>query len=146
MNLTYSPEEKAVLFFRHVKKELGIPSTEHIIKLVSKVVSHLPVGLTAAQLTKLIDHLPGVFQFMLIREWDPTEEKKTFTHLDEFVESVYAEDKKSSASVFATEVETLNTVVVVLRKLDKYLNLFSFEVLKYPMVEELRQIPIEDAA
>jgi len=146
INLTYSPEEKAVLFFRHVKKELGIPSTEQIVKLVSKVVSHLRSGLTNAQITRLVDHLPGVFQFMLIHEWIPNEKKKSFTHLDEFVESIYAEDRKSSSSVFATEVETLHAVIVVLRKLDKYLNLFSFGILKHPMMEELKQIPVEDAA
>lgn len=146
INLTYTPEENVVLFFRHVKKELGIPSTEHIVKLVGKVVSHLRSGLTNAQITTLVDHLPGVFQFMLTHEWKPNERKKTFTHLDEFVESIYAEDRKSPSSIFTTEVETLNAVIVVLRKLDKYLNLFSFDILKHPMIEELKQIPAEDAA
>ena len=146
LNLTYSPEENAVLFFRHVKKDLGIPSTQHMVKLVGKVVSHLRRGLTTAQITKLVDHLPGVFQLMLVHEWAPDEEQKSFKHLDEFVESIYAEDRISSSSVFTTEVETLNAVIVILRKLYKYLNLFSFDILKHPMMEELKQIPLEDAA
>jgi uncharacterized protein (DUF2267 family) len=146
LNLEHSPEEKAVLFFRQVKKELGIPSSEQIVKVVGKVVSHLRSGLTHAQITRLVEHLPGIFQFMLINEWKPNEEKKSFTHLDEFVESIYAEDRKSSPSVFSTEVETLNAVIIVFHKLDKYLNLFSFDILKHPMLEELRQIPAEDTA
>ena len=141
-----SPEEQAVLFFRHVKKELGIVSTRHLVKLVSKVVSHLRSGLSHAQITKLVNHLPGVFQLMLVHEWRSDEERKSFTHLDEFVESIYAEDRKSAHSIFTTEVETLNAVIVVLRKLDKYLNLFSYDILTYPMMEELKQIPVEDAA
>jgi len=141
----YSPDEKAVLFFRHVKKELGILSTQDLVKLVDKVLSHLRSGLSNAQIKKLIDQLPGVFQLMLIRGWRINEEKKSFKHLDEFVELIYTEDRNSAHSLFATEVETLNAVIVVLRKLDKYLNLFSFNILKYPMVEELKQVPLEGA-
>ena len=146
INYTASPEENAVLFFRQVKKELGIPSTQHIVKLVSKVLSHLRKGLSMSQTFALLDRLPGVFQLMIIQEWQPNEQKKAFKHLDEFVENLYEEDKKSPTSLFATEVETLNAVIVVLQKLDKYLNLFSYNILKYPMIEELKQVPVEDAA
>jgi uncharacterized protein (DUF2267 family) len=146
LNYTYSPEENAALFFRHVKKELGIPSTKHLVKIVSKVVTHLRSSLSNAQITNLVSRLPEVFQLMLIHKWEPNEEKKTFTHLDEFVESIYAEDRESLDSIFATEVETLQAVIIILRKLDKYLHLFSFDILKHPMMEELKQIPMEDVA
>ena len=67
-------------------------------------------------------------------------------HLDELVESIYEDDRKSEHPQFSTEVEALNAVVVILRKLDKYLNIFSYNILKPTWVEGLRQIPLEDAA
>ena len=148
MTFTYSPEEKVVLFFRHVKKELGIPSTRDLVRLVGKVLSHLRRGLSAKQISRLVDRLPGISQLMIVHDRNDLAhgKKESFAHLDELVESIYAEDKRSSNSIFTTEIEALNAIIVVLRKLDKYMNLFSYNILKYPVVKELRQIPMEDAA
>lgn len=145
--LTITPEENAILFFRHVKKELGISSSRHLVKLVGKVIAHIRKDLSVYQILKLVNHLPGIFQLMLMNHSknQGVQEQSEYQHLDEFVESLYEEDRKSSHSVFSTEVEALNAVVVVLRKMDKYLNLFSYNILKYPVVKELKQIPLEDA-
>ena len=144
----YSPEEKVVLFFRHIKKELGASSTLQIVQLVAKIFAHIRRGLSAAQLTGLINQMPGIFQILLGQpDKEPSPENtRGYSHLDELVESIYEEDKKSAHSLFSTEVEVLNAVVLVLRKMDKYMNLFSYNVLKFPVVNELQQIPIEDPA
>ena len=142
-----SPDENAVLFFRHVKKELGIPSSKQMVKLVEKVIAHVRKDLSITQILKLVNHLPGIFHLMILNhpKHQGTEEQSTFLHLDEFVESIYEEDKRTGHPVFSTEVEALNAVVIVLRRMDKYLNLFIYNILKYPIVKELQQIPLEDS-
>jgi len=142
----YTPEERVVLFFRHIKKELGATSTLQIVQLVGKIVAHIRRGLSATQLTRLVNQLPGIFQIMLGQPESASTPANScrYSHLDELVEGIYEEDKKSPHSLFSTEVEVLNAVVLVLQKMDKYMNLFSYNVLKYPVVKELQQIPIED--
>ena len=148
MTFTHSHEEKVDLFFRHLKKELGIPSTRDLVRLVGKVLSPLRRGLSAGQISRLVDRLPGIFQLMIVHDRNNfvNTKKESFGHLDELVESIYAEDKRSANSIFTTEIEALNAIIVVLRKLDKFMNLFSYNILTYPVVKELKQIPMEDAA
>ena len=93
-----------------------------------------------------MSRLPGAFQPLLFREVSDGRDKPRSSHLDELVENLYEEDRRSEHPQFSTEVEALNAVVVILRKLDKYLNIFSYNILKPQWVQGLRQIPLEDAA
>lgn len=137
-------DERSAIFFKNVKRVLGISSTQSIISLVGKVLTHVNRSLSVQQANLLISRLPGTFKLMLANEG--VGNRQTYTHLDELVENMYAEDRRSEHPQFSTEVEALNAVVVVLRKLDKYLNIFSYNILKPRWVEGLRQIPLEDAA
>jgi len=141
-----SPEEKSVIFFKNVKRALGISSTISIVRLVSKVLGHVCRNLSTQQVTALINRLPGIFQLLLFNETTKSSDLPRYSHLDELVENMYAEDRRSEHPQFSTEVEALNAVVVILRKLDKYLNIFSYNILKPQWVDGLRQIPMEDAA
>ncbi len=142
----YSSEEKSVIFFRNVKRALGISSTVSIVRLVSNVLGHVCRNLSTQQVTALVNRLPGIFQPLLFKETMKNSDLPRYSHLDELVENMYAEDRRSEHPQFSTEVEALNAVVVVLRKLDKYLNIFSYNILKPQWVDGLRQIPMEDAA
>jgi hypothetical protein len=142
----FSPEESSMIFFRNVKRALGISSTISIVQLVSKVLGHVCRNLSKQQIVALIGRLPGTFQPILLKETVRSGDKRSYSHLDELVENMYQEDRRSEHPQFSTEVEALNAVVVILRKLDKYLNIFSYNILKPHWVEGLRQIPLEDAA
>ncbi len=139
-------DERAVLFFRQIKRELGISSTTRLVKLVSRVLSLFVRGLNREQVSRLFSRLPDIFQMLLLREWNGPGERRSFAHLDEFVDQVYEEDRKLPKSFFVSEVETLNSVIVILKRLDKYMDLFSAHVLDDAWIEELKQIPMEDAA
>jgi len=140
-------DEKAVLFFRRVKKDLGIPSTRKMVTLVGRVLSYLIKGLPVAQASVLINRLPGLFQMILLKDWRYNViEQRSFDHIDELVDRMFEEDQKLPHSLFASEVETLNMVVTILSRLDKYLDFFSYKILNDACIEELRQIPLEDAA
>lgn len=143
-----SQEYKSVIFFRNVKRALGISSTSSMMALVGKVLSHVCRNLSKQQVNTLISRLPGAFQPLLFGQASENRDRNQpcFCYLDELVENMYEEDRRSEHPQFSTEVEALNAVVVVLRKLDKYLNIFSYNILKPQWVEGLRQIPLEDAA
>ena len=146
LNRGYTVEESSVIFFRNVKRALGISSTQSMVRLVSKVLTHVCRSLSKQQVTAFVNKLPGMFQPLLFRDVNEQPNQVPLAHLDELVESIYEEDRKSEHPQFSTEVEALNAVVVILRKLDKYLNIFSYNILKPKWVEGLRQIPLEDAA
>jgi hypothetical protein len=139
----YSPEENSVIFFRHVKRDLGIPSTRQMVKLVDNVLSRIQSGLNEEQTRQLLSILPGPLQLLaaknLARKNKPA--RKCFIHLDELVEDVFEEDRKSGTRVLKTEVNALDAVVVILRKLDKYLNLFSYNFLQFKLVQGVKQVP-----
>jgi uncharacterized protein (DUF2267 family) len=147
-SITYSDqEERAVLFFRRVKKDLGIPSTQKMVTLVSRVLAHLLKVMPLAQASVLINKLPDIFKMLLLKDWKySVVDPRAYDHLDELVDRLYEEDRNHPHSLFASEVEALNMVIVILSRLDKYLNFFSFKALNDSCVEELRQIPLEDAA
>lgn len=139
----YSPEENSVIFFRHVKRDLGIPSTRQMIQLVENVLSRIQSRLNEEQTRRLFSVLPGLLQLLAAKNYGKNDklEKKSFNHLDELVEDVYEEDRKSGSRVLTTEVHALNAVVVILRKLDKYLNLFSHNFLQFTLVQGVKQVP-----
>jgi|SRR5688572_33385673 len=141
-----SQEERSMIFFRNVKRALGISSTMSIVQLVGKVLTQVCHTLSKQQVSALINRLPGAFQPMLLKETIRSAAQRSYSHLDELVENMYEEDRRSAHPQFSTEVEALNAVVIILRKLDKYLDIFSYNILKPQWVEGLRQIPLEDAA
>jgi uncharacterized protein (DUF2267 family) len=142
---SYSPEEKSVIFFRHVKRDLGIRSTRKVITLVGQVLNHLRSGMSLQQAKGFLNKMPGIFQLLFISSWKGAETRKEeYVHLDELVDRIYSDDRSSEKS-FGSEVEAMNAVVVILKKLDRYLDFFSQDVLGRPMAEELRQIHLEGA-
>lgn len=140
---TYSPEENSVIFFRHVKRDLGIPSTKQMVRLVDTVLSRIQRGLNDEQTKQLVTMLPGTLQLLAAKNRKNEQVTRPIAHLDELVEDVYEEDRKSGSRVLKTEVHALNAVVVILRKLDKYLNLFSYNFLRFPVVHGLKQVHME---
>jgi uncharacterized protein (DUF2267 family) len=143
---TLAQEEQAVKFFREIKNDLGATSTQKIVKLVRAVLSQLRKSLSHEQASLFIKKMPGIFQLLFVINWRYAEKTNTIEHLDELVESLYHQDKQSSGALFSSEVDALNSVIVVLRKLDKFFGIVGLNVLHYPLAQELKQAAVEDAA
>lgn len=139
-------EEQSIRFFNEVKNNLGARSTKKIVRLVRTVLAQLRRTLSHEQATVLIKSLPSLFQLLFVTNWKYEESQTQVKHLDELVENVYEEDKKSHDSVFTSEIDTLNSVILVLTKLDKFFGLLGLNVLKYSLTQELKQAVIEDPA
>lgn len=139
-------EEQSIRFFNEVKNNLGARSTKKIVRLVRTVLAQLRRTLSHEQATVLIKSLPSLFQLLFVTNWKYEESQPQVKHLDELVENVYEEDKKSHDSVFTSEIDTLNSVILVLTKLDKFFGLLGLNVLKYSLTQELKQAVIEDPA
>lgn len=138
-----SMEELAVRFFGEIKSELGFTSTRKIVFLVRSVISQLRKNLSHEQINNIIQNTPSLFQLLFISNWKYNEKNTAINHLDEIVEGVYEQGRQA---LFASEIETLNAVIVVLRKLDKFFRLMGLDILHYSLKQELKQVAIEDAA
>ena len=137
-----SMEELAVRFFGEIKNELGFTSTRKIVYLVRSVISQLRKNLSHEQISSIIQRTPSLFQLLFVSNWKYNEKQTGSSHLDEIVEDVYRQGKQ----LFSSEIETLNAVIVVLKKLDKFFKLLGLDILHYSLKQELKQVAIEDAA
>lgn len=138
-----SMEELAIRFFGEIKNELGFTSTRKIVYLVRSVIAQLRRNLTQEQISNIIQRTPSLFQLLFISNWKYNERETSTNHLDEIVESVY---QQGHQPLFSSEIETLNAVIVVLRKLDKFFKLLGLDLLHYSLKQELKQVAMEDAA
>ena len=138
-----SMEELAVRFFGEIKSELGFTSTKKIVYLVRSVLAQLRRNLSHEQINNIIQKMPSLFQLLFISNWKYNEKNTSINHLDEIVEVVYEQGRQS---LFSSEIETLNAVIIVLRKLDKFFRLMGLDILHYSLKQELKQVAIEDAA
>ena len=135
-------EELAVRFFGEIKNELGFTSTRKIVYLVRSVMSQLRRNFSHEQASNIIKKMPSLFQLLFISNWKYNEKETSINHLDEIVDGVYQGNQK----LFASEIETLNAVIVVLKKLDKFFSLLGLDILHYSLKQELKQVAMEDAA
>lgn len=138
-----SMEELAVRFFGEIKSELGFTSTRKIVYLVRSVLAQLRKNLSHEQINSIVQRMPSLFQLLFISNWKYNEKHTATNHLDEIVEGVYEQGRQP---LFASEIEALNAVIIVLRKLDKFFRLMGLDILHYSLKQELKQVAIEDAA
>lgn len=142
-----TPEELAVRFFKEVKNELGITSTQKIVTVVRCVLAQLRRSLTHEQSTQLICKMPELFQLLLISGWRYDEKESSVKHLDELADNVYKQTLLREEKLFSTEIEALHTVLLVIKKLDKFFGLLGFNLLRYTLIQEVKQAAaMEDAA
>jgi uncharacterized protein (DUF2267 family) len=135
-------EEKSIQFFREIKHDLGSSSMIKIVKLVRVVLSQIRKSLSHEQATIFIKSLPSVFQLLFIANWKYNEsnaEAGSIRHLDELIDTLYEQDQKSGACLFHTEIDTLNTVILILTKLDKFFGAMGLKIFQHSLTEELRQ-------
>lgn len=145
-NPSYSlQEEQSIQFFKEIKSNLGFTSTQRIVKLVRAVLSHLRRSLSHEQTAIIIKNLPSLFQLLFVTNWK-YEEGTSIQHLDELVDNIYQEDQQSKESLFTSEIDTLNTVILVLSKLDKFFGILGLNVIRYSLTQELKQASLGDAA
>lgn len=142
-----SPEEQEVRFFKEVKSDLGIDSTQKIVTVVRCVLAQLRKSLTHDQASLLIRKLPDTFQLLLVNGWRYDEKEVSIKHLDELADQVYKQTLVQQKRLFSSEIDALNTVLRVLKKMDKFFGLLGLNLLRYTIAEEIKQAAaMEDAA
>ena len=135
-------EEKRIQFFREIKNDLGSSSMIKIVKLVRVVLSQIRKSLSHEQATIFITSLPSVFQLLFIANWrynESNEQAGSIHHLDELIDTLYEQDRKSGTCLFHSEIETLNTVILVLTKLDKFFGAMGLKIFQHSLTQELKQ-------
>jgi uncharacterized protein (DUF2267 family) len=146
-SLTYTDQdEQSVRFFKEVKSNLGLRSTRKIVRLVRAVLSQLRRTLSHEQSSMVIKTLPSLFQLLFVANWKYDDKQEPIMHLDELVDHVYQEDRKQKNSLFTSEIDTLNSIILVISKLDKFFGILGLNVFRYSLTQELKQAVIEDPA
>jgi uncharacterized protein (DUF2267 family) len=146
-SLTYTDQdEQSVRFFKEVKSNLGLRSTRKIVRLVRAVLSQLRRTLSHDQSSMVIKTLPSLFQLLFVANWKYDDKQEPIMHLDELVDHVYQEDRKQKNSLFTSEIDTLNSIILVISKLDKFFGILGLNVFRYSLTQELKQAVIEDPA
>jgi len=138
-------DEQSVRFFKEVKSNLGLRSTRKIVRLVRAILSQLRSTLSPEQTNAMIKTLPSLFQLLFVANWRYDDKQQSIMHLDELVDHVYQEDRKQKSSLFKSEVDTLNSVILVITKLDKFFGILGLNVFRYSLTQELKQAVAQDA-
>jgi len=141
MNIQTLPNhrEYEVQFFRAVNKELKYTSTQQLIKTIRLVATAIRKGTDPTRLTLIIKNLPATVRWVLVGNEQKLESHKTIRHLDELVETVYAEDSKSDKKIFTTEIEALTTTLVIVKYLTALFDKLNVNIFPYPMCCECQQ-------
>ncbi|MEJ1240732.1 DUF2267 domain-containing protein [Chryseolinea sp. T2] len=138
-------DEQSVRFFKEVKSNLGLRSTKKIVRIVRAILSQLRRTLSPEQTNMVIKTLPSLFQLLFVANWRYDDTQQSIMHLDELVDHLYKEDRKQKKSLFTSEVDTLNSVILVITKLDKFFGILGLNVFRYSLTQELKQAVAQDA-
>lgn len=121
-------------------------SQHKVILLVKVVLSNVRRSLSEDQAALVVKKMPRLFRRLFKRNFSAREPQLNIKHLDELVDTIYKEDRKSNHhALFTSEVDTLNAVILVLNKLDRFFGILQLNVLRYPLMQELKQAAIEEA-
>lgn len=142
-------EEKSIQFFREIKHDLGSSSMVKIVKVVRMVLSQIRKSLSHEQATIFITSLPSLFQLLFIANWkynDSNEAAGSIRHLDELIDTLYEQDRKSGTCLFHSEIDALNSVILILTKLDKFFGAMGLKIFQHSLTQELKQAASSNVA
>lgn len=132
-------EEK---FLEEIKSELGLTSSQRVLKITEKVFRSIQRNLAGEELKNVAMRLPKGLQSFISTNLSYQESPIYFEHLDQWVETIYREDASSRDRAFYSEIEILNVIIFMMRKLDKLCSLLSFPGFKFSLVREIKQASI----
>jgi uncharacterized protein (DUF2267 family) len=138
-------EEQSLKFFNEINRHLGMRSRYKLVKLVRVVLSNVRRSLSEDQAAQVGKRLPRLFRRLFAGNKRSGEKQLSIQHLDELVDSIYMEDRSHHHVLFTSEIDTLNAVILVLNKLDRFFGILQLNVFRYPLTQELRQAAIEEA-
>jgi len=139
-------EEQSIKFFKEINRHLGMRSRYKLVKLVRAVLSNVRKSLSEDQAALVVNRLPRMFRRLFTGNQNSGEQQISIKHLDELVDNIYKEDRRSHHhALFTSEIDTLNAVILVLNKLDRFFGILQLSVFRYPLTQELRQAAIEEA-
>ena len=138
-------EDQSKKFFTEINRHLGMRSRYKLVKLVRAVLSNVRRSLSEDQAALVVSRLPRLFRRLFTGNQNSGEKQLSIKHLDELVDSIYTEDRRSRQALFTSEIDTLNAVILVLNKLDRFFGILELSVFRYPLTQELKQAAIEEA-
>lgn len=139
-------DNEEMYFIYQIKKELSLENSHEAVKLVAEVLQALRQTLSLDYANILLNKLPDFLKLAFASNWEQNEPLMKIEHLDEFVALVMERDEKNQKGLFRNEVQTLTVIILTLKKLDKMIDLESFNGISPHLRQELRDVPSEAAA
>jgi uncharacterized protein (DUF2267 family) len=129
-------------FLEEIRSELGLSSSQKVLKVTEKVLRSIQKNLGGEEIKNLLVKLPKSLQTFFSSNLSQQETPIYFDHLDQWVETIYREDELSRDRAFYSEIEILNVIILMMRKLDKLYDLLSFPAFKFSLIREIKQASI----
>ncbi|MBP9924835.1 MAG: hypothetical protein KBF45_02515 [Cyclobacteriaceae bacterium] len=139
-------EKHEVQFFRAIKRELNFSSTNQLIKTVRLVGTAIRKSTDPSRLALIINYLPDTVRWILVGNEQKMESHKIIRHLDELVETVYAEDYHSEKRLFTNEIEALKSTLVIVKYFTDLFKKLNVNIFPYPLCYECQQAVVGGTA
>jgi uncharacterized protein (DUF2267 family) len=138
-------EEEEVYFLQQIRKELSLDSTHEAVRLVAGVLQGLRQTLSLEHAQDMLNQLPDFLKLAFAANWERDEPTIQIKHLDEFVCLVMDRDERTRKGLFKNEVQTLTVIILTLKKLQKIVDIETFEGISPVLRQELRDVSSEAA-
>jgi hypothetical protein len=109
------------------------------MKATEKVLRSIQKNIGGEEIKNLLVRVPKNLQTFFNTNLSKSESPIYFDHLDQWVETIFREDEVSRDRAFYSEIEILNIIILMMRKLDKRYNLLSFPGFKFSLIREIKQ-------
>jgi uncharacterized protein (DUF2267 family) len=133
-------------FLHQLKKDLLLENEQEAVPLLASVLQALRQTLTLENANLLLNELPDFLKLVFACNWPHQEEQVVVKHLDEFVNLVMERDQRDGKFLFKSELQTLSTVIVILNRLFRLVELDHFDGLTTAFKHELQDASIEMVA
>lgn len=129
---------------RQIHEQMGFNDIEDTRRAIGRVMHVIRDTLSDKDANKLSFLLPNDLLVIYLSAWPYKAPKGELKHLDQLVKAVDVEDRSKKNSVFNTEIDILKCVLLVIKHLDREVDII--DKLPITLQQEIRGALIESAA
>ena len=137
-------DEQGILFFRNLKKKLNGTPTRKVVSLVRTVLKKTQGSFSFQQLNETMTSAPAFIKWLV--GYNQQHEEIRINHLDELVELLMAEDQRLGTRLFASEIEALSIVILILKQIQMLFEKIGINILPYTIERELQGAMVEETS
>ncbi|GAA0893700.1 hypothetical protein GCM10009122_33790 [Fulvivirga kasyanovii] len=122
-----------------IKEALGIHCNFKAGRIIGRVLHTLRSSLTYVESADLIQHLPDNIKIIYVSDWKLKTNQIELKSLESFVNEVIVNDSAHAERVLSSRMVALDAIITIIRVLNKHINILSYDFLKYPLNNQLKE-------